>query len=330
MKSLRQAKTWFKMAQNVIKMKTISSLIWFGCALIAPLASAADINAIYQAMTADNQAALLNAPSDTSWSKRGVVTQGIPKGEAAPDYWTQAIKASGKNIQYTQGAWRAMTTWFALYPGAQNKAAQANINVSDLNAWVLVADTQFPQDVRKAKWQHVINEAAPLWAGDYQFDLINYIQDRPNQDSNTQAQYQMSNTPIHGGSDTYCIQGMKTDANQCLQDADILGVFVKVKAWLEDPQPHTQVLMSVGADYYPDANVRSQDLVGVNYLPGAGGSRFELLTTSPTWFYMANLSSPTQKDAQGNFLYEANNQWTRQGGKTYLTLDELKQNPPPM
>lgn len=70
--------------------------------------------------------------------------------------------------------------------------------------------------------------------------------------------------PVHGGSDIVSI-------NPDCPGENILAVFSQIKAWLPDSGSEEQVLISIGADYYPNETVRASDLTGVNYLPGAYG-----------------------------------------------------------
>ncbi len=288
----------------------------------------------YLAMTLSNDEALKDAPTTPSWSLHGNVIQGVPHGEAAPDYWVDEIKASGDASiqQHTQGGWSALTSWFVVYPGENNQADNIQVAIGDINMWVLHADSAHPNSVADADWVQVMDAAQPSWAGNYNHDLINYHNE--NHNMSAEHGYHLYHLdqylrPVHGGTNIQCIVGHDSQGS-CIKPENVLGVFMQVKAWLVEPQPDTKVMLSVGVDYYPNETVSTSQLTGVHYLPGAGGSRYQYLSEQPQWFYMSNVTDPTLIDSRGNYFFDGANAHTRAGGKTYLTKQELLSNPPPV
>lgn len=288
------------------------------------------IDEIYSAMMLPNDAVLYHAPAGNSWSLHGNVIQGVPRGEAVPDYWKKAVVAGGNpKVQgYTQGPWTALTPWFVVYPSAShaNPVGRVRVAVSSLAQWALIADPTQPQNIRKAKWEKITASSLPTWTASYDFNLVNYIENAADVSKDRAYRvYQLDGSlhPLHGGSDIVRIPSGHNPGQ-------VLAVFSQIKAWLPDGGAGDRLLLSVGADYYPNENVRATDLTGANYLPGAYGSRFRYITSTPQYFYAANVVDPAAIDGQGNHYYEANNDYARAGGKTYLTREELSENPPPI
>lgn len=288
------------------------------------------IDEINSAMMLPNDAALYQAPAGNTWSLHGSVIQGVPRGDAVPDYWKKAVVAGGNpKVQgYTRGPWTAITPWFVIYPAAHqgSPVGRVRVAVSSLAQWALIADAAQPQDIRKAKWQKVTASSLPSWTASYDFNLVNTIANAPDLSKNRAWRvYQLDGErhPLHGGSE---IVSIASDH----RPVKVLAVFSQIKAWLPDGGPGDQVMLSIGADYYPNDKVRANDLTGANYLPGAYGSRFRYITSTPQYFYAANVVDPKAVDERGNHYYEASNDYTRAGGKTYLTREELSENPPPV
>ncbi|WP_233623563.1 hypothetical protein [Citrobacter braakii] len=196
--------------------------------------------------------------------------------------------------------------------------------MNDIALWTLFADADEPDDITKAVWKDITIASLPTWAASYDFNLVDYIDN--SQDLSIDSSYRVYELdaemhPVHGGSDIVCI-------NADCYSVNILAVFSQIKAWLPDSGPEDQVLLSIGADYYPNETVRTSDLTGVYYLPGAYGSRIKFITSTPQYFYGANVVNPDVLDVKGNHFYEPNNPFARSGGKTYLTREELLSNPP--
>jgi len=287
------------------------------------------VDEIYASMMLPNDAPLFNAPAGNTWSMHGSVVQGKPLGEAAPDYWRNAITTSGNpDIQkYMKGKWNAITPWFVVYPSANraHPASGIRVAVSDIALWVLFADAKHPGDISKAHWKEITIGSLPTWAANYDFNLVNYVDNARDLSADSTYQvYQLDDKmhPVHGGSDIVSI-------NADYPTAKILAVFSRIKAWIPNGGPKDQVLLSVGADYYPDNTVRASTFTGVNYLPGAYASRFKFITATPQYFYAGNVINPVVLDSYGHHFYEANSPYVRDGGKTYLTRNELLENPPP-
>jgi hypothetical protein len=177
-----------------------------------------------------------------------------------------------------------------------------------------------------AEWVNAtVNRSSVSWAAYYSHNIIKYIEDVPyRRSSDGLKEYQLhpEHYPLHGGTSKVAIDG-----------ENVLAAFVRMKAWLVPDKPQgkqdistAKVLISTGADYYPTVNtsVSHGDLSNANYLPGVGGSRFQYLTTKPTWYYMGTVAD------EGLLMVDDNSPYIKAGGKTYLTKEEWQQNPPPI
>jgi len=287
------------------------------------------VDEIFSSMMLPNDSVLYNAPSSVTWALHGSVVQGIPLGEAAPDYWRDAIVAGGDAVAqtYLEGGWTAVTPWFVVYPADRESGpvSEVRVAVGDIAMWALYADESDPEDVTKAAWKQVKISPLPSWAVNYDFNLIDFINNASNLSTDSSyCVYELDSEmhPIHGGTEHVCFN------DEC-SSANILAVFTQIKAWLPDGGDEDQVLLSVGSDYYPNVTVDASDLIGAYYLPGACGSRYQFVTSKPKYFYAANVVNPNVQDSNGNYFYEPSNPYSRSGGKTYLTRDELLSNPPP-
>lgn len=254
-------------------------------------------------MTRANDATLLNASPDASWAKTGHVTQGIPRGDAAPAWWADDIIDDSLK---TSAPWNALTGWFTVFESDTNYHQNAKVYYSDFEIWLLKGS-----NTESAKWEKLA-VTPTKWASYYDTDIVTWQGSALPDDSSGYYEFQHPNI-LHGGTSKVSFDG-----------SDVLGVFVRTKAWLDSSDEQAQLLMSIGVDYYPtvDSSVSKGDFANANYLPGAGTSRFVYLTTEPTWFYMANIADDALSDVDKSSSFIQN------GGKTHITIDEWKNNHP--
>lgn len=274
----------------------------------------------YYSMTLPNDASLHGAPHAASWSRQGVIGQGIPRGDAAPDYWADAVV--DKSLT-TSKPWNAMTAWFTVFEDEENTARNVRVAIGRADIWVLRA-SEPGGSVEEAKWENITSFGEDItWAAYYDNNLIYYhsiADNRPMPDRTASYSLAQERHPIHGGTRIVYMHG-----------ENVLASFVRIKAWLtpdDYSQPrdvdHAKVLMSVGGDYYPTTTttVLNGDFADANYIPGAGGSRFQFLTTTPTWYYMATVAPDDLS------IVEKTSPYFMSGGKTYLTKEEWFSNHP--
>ena len=307
--------------ENTVKIK---SLLVGALCLYAPLSFAEHIVAseTYSSMALANDAKLYNAPTTSAWARGATIVQGIPRGDAAPSYWADEILDKSMT---TSAPWGGMTQWFTVFEAQDNTASNVRVVIGDADMWLLQS-TDGTMDPLTAEWVNAtVNRASVSWAAYYSHNIINYIEDVPYRLSDEglkEYKLHAEHYPLHGGTNKVAIEG-----------ENVLAAFVRMKAWLVPDKSRgkqdvnsAKVLISTGADYYPTVNtsVSHGDLSNANYLPGAGGSRFQYLTTTPTWYYMGTVAPDDLSTVDDNSPY------IKAGGKTYLTKEEWQQNPPPI
>ncbi|MFV0446940.1 MAG: hypothetical protein ACK5MF_00470 [Vibrio sp.] len=256
-------------------------------------------------MTQPNDATLLNASENSSWSKSGHVIQGIPRGDAAPIWWSDSIL--DKTLTSSE-SWNALTGWFTVFESDTNIDHNVKVYYSNFEIWLLKGS-----DVNHAEWEQLV-VTPTTWASYYDADIVTWQGSARPDDSSGYYEFQHPDI-LHGGTSKVAFDG-----------DDVLGVFVRTKAWFDSDDSDAELLISVGVDYYPtiDSSVSKGDFANANYLPGAGTSRFVYLTTEPTWYTMANIVD----DALVNI--DTSSPYAQNGGKTYLTIEEWMNNHPPL
>ncbi|MUK31134.1 hypothetical protein GNP44_13735 [Aliivibrio fischeri] len=306
------------------KNMKLASILLSALCLYSPLSLAEHVVAsdTYSSMALPNDAKLYNAPTTSGWASGATIVQGIPRGDAAPSYWADEIIDKSMT---TSEPWSGMTQWFTVFEDQKNTSRNVRVVIGDADMWLLQS-TDGSMDPLTAEWVNVtVTKAQVNWAAYYSHNIIKYIEDVPyrrNADGLKEYELHTDHYPLHGGTSKVEIDG-----------ENVLAAFVRMKAWLVPDKPQgkqdvatAKVLISTGADYYPTVNtsVSHGDLSNANYLPGAGGSRFQYLTTTPTWYYMGTVAPDDLS------IVDDNSPYIKSGGKTYLTKEEWYKNPPPI
>jgi hypothetical protein len=306
-----------------MKLKSLS-LFCSALCLYAPFSLAAHVVAseTYASMALPNDALLYDAPLTSAWAHGATIVQGVPRGDAAPSYWANEIV--DKSIT-TSDYWSGMTQWFTVFEAQENKATNVRIAIGDTDIWLL-RSVDGSMNPSTAEWVNTTEDKQPIsWAAYYSHYIIKYIEDVPYRRSDSgikEYKIHSKHYPLHGGTSKVSIDG-----------ENVVAAFVRIQAWLvtdnennKKDSEEAKILISTGADYYPTVNtsVSHGDLSNANYLPGAGGSRFQYLTTTPTWYYMGTVAPENLS------IVDKNSPYVKAGGKTYLTKDEWYENPPPV
>ncbi|WP_234976324.1 hypothetical protein [Vibrio quintilis] len=256
------------------------------------------------------------------WTQGAAIVQGIPRGDSAPAYWASDITDPALT---TSAPWHAITLWVTIFEQQDNLVKHVRVKMKEGDIWLL-RSTDGSNDPATARWENITPaHQAISWAAYYSSDMKQFIADTPYRiaaDNLREYQLHPQGFPVHGGTDIISF------------DADnILAAFVRVKAWLvpeNDEEPasirNAKILISVGADYYPsaDLSVAEGSFADANYLPGVGGSRFQYLSLTPTWFYMGTVAPDDLS------IVDKSSPFYQSGGKTYLTKAEWMANPPPV
>ena len=253
--------------------------------LMSGSALSAAIDDIKADMQGNNEAPLLNAPVGPIWAVKAYVGMGgAPRGDATPPAWV-----TDNPVYKSSLPWSAITPWFVIYPGVANAAKNVRIKVYGLVVHILEKSTN--------KWVRIDSgPGTALWAANFDFNLITWKSDaavRMESDGNPSYKLTAESYPIHGGF-------TRQDITKYIADpSDIAAVFVHLKTQLildnptgADDRASAQILVNVGADYYPSITTKVSDLSPMQYVPAVGGSRFGLVKTVPRSHYMATIDPP--------------------------------------
>ncbi|SER64751.1 hypothetical protein SAMN05421690_10484 [Nitrosomonas sp. Nm51] len=228
-----------------------------------------------------NEVELLDAP-DHGWSKKGNIVMGAAaRGDATPIWW-QPYDKYYKSAAY----WQAITPWFVIYPGTEHEATNARVKISDIKLFVLKRSTnsweQINEDSTDPKWQYHM----PYISSSTARQKVNK---RIEPDGKISYKLNAGLNPIHGGIRIHQIDG-----------ADVKAVYAQLTSELilddpesQDDRAKSQLLVSVGADYYPDIDLRVEDFAAPHkYVPTIGASRFGLAGRTPRIHHMATIDPP--------------------------------------
>ncbi|MCB1985676.1 MAG: hypothetical protein H6936_00745 [Burkholderiales bacterium] len=258
-----------------------------------------------------NEAKLLDAPEHTSWSKKATITMGAaPRGDATPIWW-QPDDDSYKSSDY----WHAIVPWFVIYPGTEHKASNVRIKVSEIKLFILKYSSN--------TWEHInIDYSDPIWQQHQSHVSPQTANRRVNKriEPDGTISYKLNSgfNPIHGGIRKFEIYG-----------PDVKAVYAQLttELILDDPDKHddrteAQLLVSIGADYHPDINLRIKDFAAPhNWVPAVAASRFGLVKSRPRVHHMATINPPGSVKNNGSVLPD---------NHKIISITEFETNPPPI
>ncbi|MDP1940206.1 MAG: hypothetical protein Q8K54_06080 [Gallionella sp.] len=260
-----------------------------------------------------NEAPLLNAPVGPGWAKQAnIVMGGAPRGDATPGYWTPA-----NPIFKSSRPWNVIAPWFTIFPSVDNAATNVRIKVFGIKISVLQKSTNV--------WKVIdTGLGAPTWAGIYSSDLITRYgsaNKRVESDGLLSYKFNAAFHPIHGGMAKFDLEKNGVDPS------DIAAVFVDLKTQLIldnplgiDDRARAQILVSVGADYYPTMTTKIADFSPMKYVPSSGASRFSLIKTVPKSHYFSTIDPPG--------TYDTISEYTKAGGLVAIPVDQFEANLP--
>lgn len=259
----------------------------------------------------NNEATLLNAPN-VGWATKAYIGMGgASRGDATPAWWTP------DNLTYKSSiGWGAITPWFVIYPGVGNTATNVRVKVYEILIHMLDKTTN--------KWVKLdTGLGKPAWANNFDFSLVTPLgaaNTRIESDGNLSFKLSDGFYPIHGAFN-------RLDISQYIDPLNIAAVFVHVKTQLilDDPlgvddRVSAQLLLDIGADYYPSMTTKLSDFSPMQYVPAVGGSRFGLVKTVPRNHYFATIDPP------GPY---SNTPFVQNGGAVAILETEFEANMPP-
>ena len=284
--------------------------------IILLLMSGEGLSAVIDDIKSDmllNEATLLNAPPTWGWAVGAAIGMGsAPRGDATPPSWIPTntdLKSSSP--------WNAVVPWFVIFPGTANAAKNVRIKVYGATIYFLLKSTN--------KWKKIdTGSGNPTWA---QVSTPNYSSiigksyPRIEADGYLSYKFDADSNPIHGGAPRYQL------SNYGIDPSDVNAVYVNFKTQLilDDPlgaddRSSAQILVQVGADYYPTMTTTSADFAPVYYTPALGFSRFGLVKSLPRTHHMATISSAR---------YITPSDYVNAGGQTTIPFDQFAANMPP-
>ncbi len=285
--------------------------------IILLLMSGEGLSAVIDDIKSDmqlNEAKLLNAPPTWGWAIGAAIGMGsAPRGDAAPPSWIPTDTSLRSS-----SPWNAVVPWFVIFPGTANAAKNVRIKVYGATIYFLLKSTN--------QWKKIDTGLGnPTWA---QVSTPNYssilYKSYPRIEADGYLSYKLdaNSNPIHGGTPRYQLSSYGIDP------LDINAVYVNFKTQLvlDDPlgvddRSSAQILVQVGADYYPTMATTSADFAPVYYTPALGFSRFGLVKPLPRTHHMATISSAR---------YITPSDYVNAGGQTAIPVDQFAVNMPPV
>lgn len=232
-------------------------------------------------MSSPSEALVIDPRFD--WQYNPKITMYAPRGDAIPSWW------SGERPTWTY----AVLSWFTAFEAQGNKATNTRVQLKDLRFYILSESTR--------KWSQIDISSAPdlnLWT--YPF---NYVAPASGSGMRKEADGGISVKPKypnfhHGWGNA-----------KSISPQDVRAVFATIDYRLEvddttkpDDRAVAKYVVDVGADYYPDMNLKWSP----GYAPGVGNGRMVLATNN---WRTATMLVPNKNYGS--------------------TMDEMRTNPPP-
>ena len=229
------------------------------------------------------------------------------RGDATPIWW-QPDDKSYKSSDY----WHAITPWFVIYPGTQHKANNVRVKISEIKLFILKRSSNTWEHINidntDPTWQHHQSHVSPQTAHEK-------VNKRTGPDGKISYKLNSGFNPIHGGVRKFEIYG-----------PDVKAVYARLTSELiiDDPnkpddRADAQILVSVGADYYPDINTTIRDFAPSSWVPAATISRFGLVKRTSRIHHAATIDPPGPTKNSGSVLQDEY--------KT-IPMSEFENNPP--
>ncbi len=271
--------------KNQLSTNCIAKLVSHIIFLAIILASNQPLSNVIYDIKADmllNEAKLLKAPVGPGWAIKANIDMGAAaRGDATPAWWVPDNKYY-KSSHY----WNAVTPWFVMYPGEKHSATNVRVKISGIKLFILEHSTN--------NWRMInINETEPVWAAHQSHvspsTARTTVDKRIESDGKISYKLNSGLNPIHGGIRKFAINGSDVKAAY----AQLTTELILDDPTKQDDRTNTQILVSVGADYYPDLEYRVADFATPHtWVPAIAASRFGLVKTIPRVHHMATIDPP--------------------------------------
>lgn len=258
-----------------------------------------------------NEAPLQGVSGTSGWQKAAIMSMGgTPRGDNSPTYWKPA-DLTYKSADY----WSAIAPWFTLHKGVDHKATNVRVKISNITAYILKKSTN--------TWELVgAKDSDPIWAFYQKFDFgpaiaLGNAAARKEPDGKLSYKLTAESSRVHGGSGKFPIIG-----------SDVKAVFIHMTTELilddssgVDDRHLAQLLLSAGADYYPNMTTKVADYSPMTYAPNVAASRHGLVSAAPRIHYVATIDPPGQEKNVSPYQ--------KAGGVSAIPVAEFEANPPP-
>ncbi len=229
-----------------------------------------------------NEAKLLKAPEGPGWTKKANIDMGAAaRGDATPRWWVPDDKHY-KSPAY----WNAVTPWFVMYPGEMHSATNVRVKISGIKLFILERSTN--------NWRMInINQTEPVWDAHQSHvspsTARTAVDKRIEPDGKISYKLNSGLNPIHGGIRKSAIDGSDVKAAY----AQLTTELILDDPTKQDDRSKAQILVSVGADYYPSLAHRVADFATPHtWVPAIAASRFGLVKMLPRVHHMATIDPP--------------------------------------
>ncbi|MCP5246665.1 MAG: hypothetical protein H6937_12245 [Burkholderiales bacterium] len=256
-----------------------------------------------------NEAELLDAPENAGWAKSANIVMGnAPRGDATPIWWQPSDKYY-KSTAY----WHAITPWFIIYPGTDHSAINARVKISEIKLFILKRSSN--------SWEQVnIDDTDPTWQFHQSHVSPNTAHEKVSRriEPDGKVSYKLNKglNPIHGGVHKYEIYGPDVKAVY----AQLITELIQDDPDKQDDRAEAQLLVSIGADYYPDISMRVKDFAApYTWTPAIAASRFALVKRSPRIHHVATIDPPGPLKNSGSKLPDT---------RKVISITEFEINPP--
>jgi hypothetical protein len=260
------------------------------------------VDTIVSDMRLKNDLPLAGAPKGPGWTTGpGFVIMGNdPRGSRTPSWWAPA-NARFKSDAY----WNVILPWFWIYDGVGHQGTNTRVQVRRMKVWI--------KSRRSGDWR-LASTAAGIDGAHYakqsQSGDLGKPDVRAEPDGSSAIRPPGGAAIYHG----WCCGPAPIDG------PDVAAVFVTLQARLvvdrsdrPDDRETSRYLMQVGADYYPDTRTQVAAFAPSTFNPGAGLSRFKLVTSDWQAFNFATIDVGVQDP-----------------GGAALSAAEFRRAPPPL
>jgi hypothetical protein len=243
-----------------------------------------------------NEGVLMDPPA--SWPLKGAITMGSrAHGSSVPASYHTAMTQSNTfapGIAAINAYWDYFNTWVDIYPGENNTTTNARVAISECQLYLLRISTGAWERVGNGSEQPVslsyhnkTSRAIIGTSSDKKWSPGNIRSFNNCYTAASRTASKTDNAEFYAMHNSLLSRTNLYQSGEEIDGADVAGVFVTCKSTLVPEvagdafNGTTEFLIKLGSDNWHDISVDFGDvgtyLQYVTYIPGVGGSRFELI-----------------------------------------------------